>query len=559
MGGSLTNRLRFTREMVRVCREALGPDRALSMKIAGDELVEGGLRLPDMQEIVRILDADRMIDFYVIASGNDMEKFARVDHWPPTPAPQALHAPLAAGIKRVTSRPVAALARIVSPAVAERLVAEGVCDLVAMVRATIAEPDLVLKIATGRARDVRPCVGDSIGLHRPDHRRRAACAASTTRSSAASANGALSKRREVSRRVLGNRRRAGRPGGGPCRGAAWPPGGPFERQASWAARVRVTARQPGREEMIRIAHWLGEQAQAAGVDVRLNTDRDGGSVPAPSSRMWWILAAGRETRRSKRSGRLARSPVVSAWAILSGHPESAGNVLVLDHTGPAGRLRGGGAAADAGGRAEVVSRQFHPAVDFGLTNTVSLYRRLFRKGVELTAHHDLRHIRDGVVTLFNYYNQRERRIDGRRSGRRRHLAGAGRRDAAAAPRRGPRRASDRRLRRASRHRVRDFRRSPCRAPRLTRTTATCPMTLAAARATMVQVVDVHKQYGDHEVLRGVSVDVTMGEKIVIIGPSGAGKSTMLRCINYLERPQQGHVYLDGTLVGESSRTVTTFR
>ena len=42
---------------------------------------------------------------------------------------------------------------------------------------------------------------------------------------------------------------------------------------------------------------------------------------------------------------------------------------------------------------------------------MSLYRRLFRKGVELTAHHDLRDIRDGVVTLFNYYNQRERRIE----------------------------------------------------------------------------------------------------------------------------------------------------
>src|SRR5262249_58451619 len=139
-GGSLANRLRFTREMMRVCREALGPDRALAMKIAGDELVEGGLHLPEMQEIVRALDAERMIDFYVIASGNNMEKFARVDHWPPTPAPQALHAPLAAGIKAVTSRPVAPLAPILSPALADRLLPGPVGDPVALVRAPRREP-----------------------------------------------------------------------------------------------------------------------------------------------------------------------------------------------------------------------------------------------------------------------------------------------------------------------------------------------------------------------------------------------------------------------------------
>jgi 2,4-dienoyl-CoA reductase-like NADH-dependent reductase (Old Yellow Enzyme family)/thioredoxin reductase len=409
-GGSLTNRLRFTREMVRVCREALGPDRALSMKIAGDELVEGGLRLPDMQEIVRILDADRMIDFYVIASGNNMEKFARVDHWPPTPAPQALHAPLAAGIKQVTSRPVAALARIVSPAVAERLVAEGVCDLVAMVRATIAEPDLVLKIATGRARDVRPCVGDSTGcidriiggepmrcIYNPVIGREREW-------------GTLEKA-EVSRRVLVI---GGGPAGLEAARVAAQRGHRvvlFERQAELGGAVRVTARQPGREEMIRIAHWLGEQAQAAGVDVRLNTIATVESARAEQPDVV-ILAAGAKPEDPNGPQAGSSPPVVSAWAILSGHTPVGRNVLVLDHTGQQVGCAVAELAADAGGRAEVVSRQFHPAVDFGLTNTVSLYRRLFRKGVELTAHHDLRHIRDGVVTLFNYYNQRERRIEG---------------------------------------------------------------------------------------------------------------------------------------------------
>jgi hypothetical protein len=99
-------------------------------------------------------------------------------------------------------------------------------------------------------------------------------------------------------------------------------------------------------------------------------------------------------------------------AVLGGQVAPGKNVVVVDHTGQQVGCAVAELVADRGGRAEVVSRQFHPAVDFGLTNTVSLYRRLFRKGVELTAHHDLRDVQGGAVTLFNYYNQRERRLEG---------------------------------------------------------------------------------------------------------------------------------------------------
>ena len=66
---------------------------------------------------------------------------------------------------------------------------------------------------------------------------------------------------------------------------------------------------------------------------------------------------------------------------------------------------------------------------------------------------------------------------------------------------------------------------------------------------IVQVKDLHKCYGDNEVLRGISLSVAAGEVLAIIGPSGGGKSTLLRCINYLEVPTSGEVYLEGELVG----------
>jgi polar amino acid transport system ATP-binding protein len=67
---------------------------------------------------------------------------------------------------------------------------------------------------------------------------------------------------------------------------------------------------------------------------------------------------------------------------------------------------------------------------------------------------------------------------------------------------------------------------------------------------LLQVEDLHKKFGDLEVLKGVSLSLTQGRKLSILGPSGSGKSTLLRCVNYLEAPSHGHIYLEGDLVGE---------
>jgi len=67
---------------------------------------------------------------------------------------------------------------------------------------------------------------------------------------------------------------------------------------------------------------------------------------------------------------------------------------------------------------------------------------------------------------------------------------------------------------------------------------------------ILRVEDLHKNFGDLEVLKGVSLSLSQGRKLSILGPSGSGKSTILRCINYLEEPTKGHIYLEGQLVGE---------
>ncbi|MGH2617739.1 MAG: amino acid ABC transporter ATP-binding protein [Thermomicrobiales bacterium] len=70
---------------------------------------------------------------------------------------------------------------------------------------------------------------------------------------------------------------------------------------------------------------------------------------------------------------------------------------------------------------------------------------------------------------------------------------------------------------------------------------------------ILTATDVHKRFGNHEVLKGVSLEVRRGEVVCIIGPSGSGKTTFLRCLNHLERIDSGRIEIDGELVGYRER------
>jgi len=63
--------------------------------------------------------------------------------------------------------------------------------------------------------------------------------------------------------------------------------------------------------------------------------------------------------------------------------------------------------------------------------------------------------------------------------------------------------------------------------------------------TMIEVVDLHKKFKDLHVLKGISTAVKVSEVVAIMGPSGSGKSTFLRCLNRLEEPTSGHIYIEG--------------
>ncbi|MDN5276749.1 MAG: arginine/lysine/histidine transport system ATP-binding protein [Clostridiales bacterium] len=76
---------------------------------------------------------------------------------------------------------------------------------------------------------------------------------------------------------------------------------------------------------------------------------------------------------------------------------------------------------------------------------------------------------------------------------------------------------------------------------------------------MIKVVDLHKSFGDLEVLKGINTEIRKGEVVCVIGASGSGKSTFLRCLNLLEEPTKGEIYIDGISLMEHKKDINKLR
>lgn len=76
---------------------------------------------------------------------------------------------------------------------------------------------------------------------------------------------------------------------------------------------------------------------------------------------------------------------------------------------------------------------------------------------------------------------------------------------------------------------------------------------------MIEIKDLKKSFGDLDVLKGITETIKDGEIVSIIGPSGSGKSTFLRCINLLEEPTAGHIYIDGEEITDPKHDINKMR
>ena len=86
-----------------------------------------------------------------------------------------------------------------------------------------------------------------------------------------------------------------------------------------------------------------------------------------------------------------------------------------------------------------------------------------------------------------------------------------------------------------------------------------PSSDADRAAAAIDVQDLHKSFGATEVLKGIDFHVGNGQVVCVIGPSGSGKSTLLRCVNMLETPTSGHIFVEGEEITHPDADVDKLR
>ncbi|GIG26856.1 FAD-dependent oxidoreductase [Cellulomonas denverensis] len=157
-GGSPANRARLVREVLDAIRAAVGPRFPVAIRISADELVAGGNTLDDSVELMRFLaDAVDLIDVSAALSGNLQYQIDRMD------LPDGWRSGMARRFREEFGTPTIVSGNIRDPRVAERIIADGDSDLVALGRGLIADPWWVRKVATGCADRILDCISCNIG------------------------------------------------------------------------------------------------------------------------------------------------------------------------------------------------------------------------------------------------------------------------------------------------------------------------------------------------------------------------------------------------------------
>jgi len=155
-GGSLHNRARFALEVIQACRQR-APDLPLIFRFSADEFAPGGLTLAEAKEVA-CWAVEAGADALHVSAGCYRSLPSGAVMIPPMAYREGVFIDLAAAVKKRVRVPVIAVGRLHDPALASRVIEEGLADMVALGRQLIADPEWPRKVRDGRTEEIRPCI-----------------------------------------------------------------------------------------------------------------------------------------------------------------------------------------------------------------------------------------------------------------------------------------------------------------------------------------------------------------------------------------------------------------
>lgn len=376
-GGSWENRCRFPLACIRAIREAVGPGFPILMRISAIEDLPGGLTLEDMKLFSKLAE-EAGIDAINVSRGVPAGAAIKYEV-PPIDLPVGFNVDNAAQIKSVVNIPVIAVGRINDPAVADRIIAEGLADFVAIGRAQLADPEFCNKAMAGRADTIVKCVGCDQGCFDGFVNPNVPFISCVFNPATGRESEYELKQAESSKKVL-------IAGGGPAgleaaitlkrRGHQ-----PIlcEKNDILGGQLYIAGAAPRKEEMAAAALNMGEAAKREGVEIRMNTEVTPELIQEikPDE---VILAIGSSPIIPPVEGAQS-AHVVNSHDVLWGtvHPE--GRVVIIG--GGLVGLEVAELLVERGHQITVVEMQSGVANDLGLLRKICVMESLYGHGVQL--------------------------------------------------------------------------------------------------------------------------------------------------------------------------------
>ncbi len=329
-GGDLAGRTRFLTEIVRGIRARLG-DFPLTIKISGDEYIEGGLGIPAMIEIAKLAE-EAGIDGLIVSAGTpggqkfeDLSEAHKVMRTLPMMTEPGCLVPIAAEFKKALRVPIVAVGRINTAALAEEILSQGRADIAAIGRALLADPDLPNKALEGRESETRPCIACNEGCYKRILGQLDICC-SVNPHLGWEADPAAAKASTAKRIVVVG---AG-PAGMVAACAARERGHDvtlIDRGSRVGGQLLLAAVPPGRKDIFLLTDYLAGRLARSGVKVFLNEEISPARILSlrPDA---VILATGARPFTFAVPG-LAAERALTAWDVLAGRAIGEGPFLVV--------------------------------------------------------------------------------------------------------------------------------------------------------------------------------------------------------------------------------------